>query len=91
MNRSELIEEMQFKVKMANNILNDLMKDNTLAYSSYYNEYILPELKSYKFIGVKRKVQADRIEDSASSNYYTLKTGSIGYSKQDLRDRIRVE
>jgi hypothetical protein len=88
--RSELVAEMKLKTKMANNILTDLMKDNTLAYSSYYNQHILNEAKNYSFIGTKRKEQIGRTEDSDYSNYYTLKTGSIGYTKNQLEHRIRI-
>jgi hypothetical protein len=81
---------MKMKTKMANNILTDLMSDNTLAYSSYYNQHILNEAKNYSFIGTKRKQQIGRTEDSDYSNYYTLKTGSMGYTKTQLEHRIRL-
>jgi len=88
--RAEIVAEMKMKTKMANNILTDLMSDNTLAYSSYYNQHILNEAKNYSFIGAKRKQQIGRTEDSDYSNYYTLKTGSIGYTKTQLEHRIRL-
>lgn len=88
--RAEVVAEMKLKTKMANNILKNLMEDNTLAYSSYYNEYILPALKSENHIGTKRREQEGRIEESRFSNYYILKEGSLGYSKQDLKERIMV-
>jgi len=88
--RAEIVAEMKMKTKMANNILTDLMSDNTLAYSSYYNQHILNEAKNYSFIGTKRKQQIGRTEDSDYSNYYTLKTGSIGYTKTQLEHRIRL-
>lgn len=90
MTRKELVAEMQLKTKLANNILKNLMEDDTLAYSSYYNEYTLPALKSEKHIGIKRKQQEGRIEESRFQNYYLLKEGSIGYSMQDLKERIIV-
>lgn len=88
--RAEIVAEMKMKTKMANNILTDLMADNTLAYSSYYNQHILNEAKNYSFIGTKRKQQIGRTEDSDYSNYYTLKTGSVGYTKTQLEHRIRL-
>lgn len=88
--RAEIVAEMKMKTKMANNILTDLMSDNTLAYSSYYNQHILNEAKNYSFIGTKRKQQIGRTEDSDYSNYYTLKTGSMGYTKTQLEHRIRL-
>ena len=88
--RAEIVAEMKMKTKMANNILTDLMSDNTLAYSSYYNQHILNEAKNYSFIGTKRKQQIGRTEDSDYSNYYTLKTDSIGYTKTQLEHRIRL-
>ena len=88
--RAEIVAEMKMKTKMANNILTDLMSDNTLAYSSYYNQHILNEAKNYSFIGTKRKQQIGRTEDSDYSNYYTLKTGSMGYTITQLEHRIRL-